>query len=123
VRSANNALQHGLTIPVSSDPALGPQVEAIAHKIAGRNANPALMEKARRIAEAQVKLNRVRLLRTKAIAAILSETPPPIRTVRQVHLLGRFLDRVERDTVRPIDLEIIDEVLHPRPPGAVTRSL
>lgn len=117
-RSANNALQHGLTIPVSNDPALAPQVEAIAHKIAGHNANPALLEKARRIAEAQVKLNRVRLLRTKAKAAILSETPLPIRTVRQVQLLVRFLDRVERDTVSPIDLEMVDEVLHPRPPGS-----
>jgi hypothetical protein len=117
--SARNALRHGLTIPVSSDPALVPQAEAIARKIAGPNASAASLEKARRIAEAQVELSRVRSLRNKALAAILSEPyTPSIRTVRQVRLIGRFLDRVDRGSVRPIDLEMVDPVLHQKPGGS-----
>ena len=79
-RSAKNALRHGLTIPVSSDPALAPQVEAIARKIAGHNANLTLLEKARRIAEAQVKLNLVRLLRIRQwLVSCLKHLPPSER--------------------------------------------
>jgi hypothetical protein len=37
--SARNALQHGLAIPISSDPALIPQAETIAQTIAGPNAS------------------------------------------------------------------------------------
>jgi len=87
-KSARNALRHGLAIPVSSDPALVPQAEAIARKIAGAHANAALLEKARRIGEAQVELNRVRSLRTQAIAAILSEPDRASELAR--------LDRCER---------------------------
>ena len=91
-RSARNALRHGLNIPVASDPALVPQAEAIARKIAGPHAKAEALEQARRIGEAQVELNRVRSLRTKAIAGILSDPPymSPIRAVWQVRLLSRF---------------------------------
>ena len=63
-RSATNALRHGLTISVWSEPALAPRAEAIALRIAGPNAQVNALEWARRIAEAQVDLNRVRSLRT-----------------------------------------------------------
>ena len=33
----------------------------------------------------------------------------------QFRLLARFLDRAERDAVRPVDIETIDHVLHPKP--------
>ena len=73
-RSAQNALRHGLTISVWSEPALAPQVEAIALRIAGPNAEAEALEWARRIAEAQVDLNRVRSLRGQAIARMLSDS-------------------------------------------------
>ena len=117
--SARNALRHGLTIPVSSDPALVPQAEAIARKIAGPNASAASLEKARRIAEAQVELSRVRLLRTKAFAAILSE---PYTTGHSNYAAGAshwpISGSRRSDSVRPIDLETVDPLLHQKPGGS-----
>jgi len=52
---------------------LAPQAEAIARQIAGANANKDELDWARRISEAQVDLNRVRLLRTRIIASKLSD--------------------------------------------------
>jgi len=72
-RSATNALRHGLAISVWSEPALAPQAEAIALRIVGPNAEAKALGWARRIAEAQVDLNRMRLLRRQAIARMLSE--------------------------------------------------
>ena len=53
------------------------------------------------------------------MAAILTGglRSPRIPYGRQFRLISRFLDRVERNAVRPTDLEIIDQVLHPEPFG------
>jgi hypothetical protein len=114
-RSAQNALRHGLTISVWSEPALAPQAEAIALRIAGSKAEANTLEWARRIAEAQVDLNRVRSLRSQAILRMLSDSDygSPLEAKPQFPLLARFLDRAERDAVRPVDIETIDQVLHP----------
>jgi hypothetical protein len=72
-RSAQNALRHGLNLSVLSDPAFAPQVEAIARKIAGPDADAELLEDARRIAESQVNLDRVRNCRWRLISGILSD--------------------------------------------------
>jgi hypothetical protein len=116
-RSAQNALRHGLTISVWSEPALAPQVEAIALRIAGPNAEAEALERARRIAEAQVDLNRVRSLRSLAIVRMLSDSRcgSLLEAMPQFRLLARFLDRAERDAVRPVDIEAIDQVLHSKP--------
>jgi hypothetical protein len=50
-RAARNALRHGLNVPVLSDAALAPDVEALARRIAGNAAGALLFEQARRIAE------------------------------------------------------------------------
>ena len=39
----------------------------------------------------------------------------PFGGVRKVRLICRFLDRLEQDTVRPVDIEMIDKVLPPEP--------
>jgi hypothetical protein len=70
-RSAQNALRHGLNVSVLSDPALAPMAEAIAHRIAGPNSNPEALERARRIAESQFDLNRVRNCRLRMISTML----------------------------------------------------
>jgi hypothetical protein len=72
--SAQNALRHGLNVSVLSDPSLAPQAEAMARKIAGPEAEAEAMEFARRIAEAQVDLNRVRNCRCRLILGILSNS-------------------------------------------------
>jgi hypothetical protein len=72
IRSAKNALRHGLNISIWSDYALAPQAEAIALKIAGRNADAETRERARRIGEAQVDLNRVRARRMALLTNLLA---------------------------------------------------
>jgi hypothetical protein len=59
-RSARNALRHGLSLPVLSYPMFSEEVEALAREIAGTGASHELQELARRIAEAQIDLRRVR---------------------------------------------------------------
>ena len=60
-----NALRHGLNVPIWSDPALSPMAEAIARRIAGPMTDAESLEHARRIAEAQVDLDRVRAYRRR----------------------------------------------------------
>jgi hypothetical protein len=76
-RSARNALRHGLSLPLHSDPALSEEVEVLAREIAGRDAAAEIQELARRIAEAQVDLRRIRwaryhLLSSQELALISS---------------------------------------------------
>jgi hypothetical protein len=67
-RSARNALRYGLSLPVLSDPTLSQEVAALARQIAGADAAPEIQELARRIAEAQIDLRRVRALRHDLIS-------------------------------------------------------
>ena len=54
--AARNALRHGLSLSVFSDPALSEQVEAFAREIAGEMADDQIYQLARRVAEAQIDL-------------------------------------------------------------------
>ena len=58
-RVARNAFRHGLSLPVCSDPVLSEEVETLARKIAGPDADAISMAFARQIAEAQIDLRRV----------------------------------------------------------------
>lgn len=71
-RSARNALRHALSLPVYSDPALSEEVEALAREIAGTDANAEMQELARRVAEAQIDLRRVRDARHQLLSRALS---------------------------------------------------
>ena len=57
-RAAANALRHGLSLPIYSDPVLSEQVKALARAIVGSDANAEIQGLARRIAEAQIDLHR-----------------------------------------------------------------
>ncbi len=72
-RAARNALRHGLSLPVYSDPALSEEVEALAREIAGTDANAEIQELARRVAEAQIDLRRVRYARHQLLSRALSD--------------------------------------------------
>jgi hypothetical protein len=61
-RAAQNARSHGLSIPVAYDRALIEVVESLAREIAGANSER-ILEYARRIAEAQIDIKRIRLAR------------------------------------------------------------
>ena len=71
--SARNARRHGLSLPVLSNPALSEEVEPLARDIAGAGATPAILELARRIAEPQIDLRRVRSARHDLLAGALCD--------------------------------------------------
>jgi hypothetical protein len=88
-RVAKNALRHGLAIPVTIDPALADATERLARVIAGQDVGPIRLEGARRIAEAQIDLLRVR----RARLALLSDSRAWVKkpSVRQlIHALKQF---------------------------------
>lgn len=121
-RSARNAFRHGLNISVVSEPALAPQAEALARGLACSDLGAEGLEWARRIAEAQVDLDRVRLARRQAIERMLSDPgDESAGDPQMVRLLGPVLDRLERDEARAIEAEAIRQALHPGPLEADAR--
>jgi hypothetical protein len=93
-RSAQNAFRHGLNVPVVDNPALASNVETLARRICGGNdLNPIVLEAARRIAEAQIDLRRVRAYRHRLIEQALGD--PEFQTTAaqraQLKVLTEFL--------------------------------
>ncbi len=72
-RAAQNALRHALSLPIYSDPVLSEEVEALARKIVGEDANAEIQELAWRIAEAQIDLRRARHARDHLFSQALSD--------------------------------------------------
>lgn len=72
-RATRNALRHALSLPVYSDPALSEEVEALVHQIAGTDANAEIQKLARRVAEAQIDLRRVRYARHQLLSHALRD--------------------------------------------------
>jgi len=115
-RSAQNALRHGLNVSVRWDPALALLAEAIAHRIAGPNAKPEVIELARRIAEAQVDLNRVRDGRRRLIIGLLSNPSyQPLQVLKQRLRLLKMSERIERLRGAPSAINEIEEMCHFEP--------
>jgi len=126
---ARNARRHGLTLPVAADPALARDVEELAQAIcrnfsvgARGDKAPAVVAArlrflARRVAEAQVDVRRVRRARHGLIAHALSDprylSPRGLRS--RIALLGRAGDLLRRGV--PVPLEMQDAILK-RPQGA-----
>jgi hypothetical protein len=72
-RSARNSLRHGLNLPVAFDPAASVEVELLARAIAKDGAGGELATIARRFAEAQIDLVRVRRVRYSLLATALAD--------------------------------------------------
>jgi hypothetical protein len=72
-RAARNALLHAFSLPVCSNPALSEDVETLAREIAGPDANAETQDVARRVAEAQIDLRRVRYARHKLLSDALAD--------------------------------------------------
>jgi hypothetical protein len=67
-RVGRNALRHGLSSPILSDPAFSAKIETLARQIAGDGTSREQHELAVRIAEAQIDLMRVRRARHDLLA-------------------------------------------------------
>jgi hypothetical protein len=59
-RSSRNALQHGLAVSVFSTVTLSKEVESLARQLTSDNTHPLIEDCAKRIAESQVDLQRIR---------------------------------------------------------------
>jgi hypothetical protein len=120
-RAAQNAFRHGLNVPVRSDPLLTPEIEAMARRISCRYADDETMEWARRIAEAQFDLNRVRSRRRLLITQFLVDPYFVPRHIRRLQLWGLHLALGARFRVLPIEIHKIEipkikEIFRPMPP-------
>ena len=115
-RAAQNTLRHGLSIPVSSDPALSPHAEAIARRIAGPDAKAETLEQARRIGEAQVDLNRVRARRMALVTDPLGDPNyQPLSVLKHsVRLMG-LVDRIKGLALPASDAEMFESVINCKP--------
>jgi hypothetical protein len=106
--AARNSRRHGLAIPIPSDPALSAEVEAIAQMIAG-NDSLELIEAARRIAEAEADVIRVRRARKELLSQTLSTSrgPPigPRRLRQRLELLDRAVPTDLRDALILMEAE------------------
>jgi hypothetical protein len=90
-RVAKNALRHGLAIPVALDPSLDQEVERVARAIAGVEPDAPRLDRARRIAEAQVDLMRVRGIRRALLSNPKARIRPP-----SLNDVSRILDFLEQ---------------------------
>lgn len=72
-RTARNALRHALSVSVFSDSILSEEVNALAREIAGPDADAEIQELARRVAEAEIDLRRVRYARHQLLNSALSD--------------------------------------------------
>jgi hypothetical protein len=72
--SSRNALRHGLNIPATLDPIYADEIDAFARRLIGKETDPGRLELARRIAEAQIDLRRIRDYRQRLIAADFAAT-------------------------------------------------
>jgi hypothetical protein len=98
-RSARNALRHGLSLLVEADQFVCKQMQALARQIAGSDASVHIQILARRIAEAQVDLLRVRTQRHRHLSQVLGdpdyESPAMLRkkdkaVVRFARMFGAY---------------------------------
>ena len=71
--AARNAVRHALSLPVYADPVWSEEVESLTRQIIGTDADPEKQQLARRIAEAQVDLRRVRSARHQLLSRALSD--------------------------------------------------
>ena len=111
-RVAKNAFRHGLATPISSDIALSESAQRLTIAIAGKGANEICLERAERIADAQVDLQRIRRGRRGLLADFSEACLTPRRAVPKmprvrdlIHMIrqlngGGELDARARDVLR-----------------------
>jgi hypothetical protein len=115
-RAAQNAFRHGLNVSVLSDPLLAPEVEGMTHEICGSDADAETLEWARRIAEAQVDLNRVRITRRQLITRLFVDPGfQPTQVRRQQLRVAKMVLGGKRSRTLPIDVDELGHVLSPKP--------
>jgi len=93
-RAAQNARRHGLSLPIAALPALSQQAEMLAQEIARGATDQTLLELARRVAEAQLDLVRIRQVRHDLLVENMQDAK--LANERQLADQLIVLDRYER---------------------------
>jgi hypothetical protein len=99
-----------LNISIWSDDALTEQAEEVARRIAGPSADAEALEHARRIAEAQIDLNRVRSCRTTLLTCLLDTENYRPRSFDKQMMRLLMLMSSERQVLSPLHERAIDTV-------------
>jgi hypothetical protein len=115
-RAAKNALCHGLSLPVCSIPALSEEVEALAREIAGPGANAETEELARRVAEAQIDLRRVRYARHQFLSDTLSK--PYYDSHANMRMKVKVLSAFRRPNPSDVSIEALTKFMTSTPQGS-----
>ena len=114
-RAARNALRHGLSLPVCSNPALSEEVDNLARAIAGPGANAETQELARRVAEAQIDLRRVRYARHQFLSDALSN--PYYDSRANVRMKAKVIGKLLRPMAPDISMEALMKFVSSTPEG------
>ena len=114
--AARNAVRHALSLPVYADPVWSEEVESLTRQIIGTDADPEKQQLARRIAEAQVDLRRVRSARHQLLSQALSDPDYESEAMhrKKAALAIRILRRFDSRTPVP---DNVMEVLNSKPEG------
>ncbi len=111
-RASQNALRHALSVSIHAWPELSREVENLVREIAGDRADGRVLECARRVAEAQIDLLRVRQARQQLMSNRLNDPNYkiiiPFRVPDPVKIIARNLKRLliyERDLKRYLNGE------------------
>jgi hypothetical protein len=121
-RTARNALRHGLSVPVFSDPVFSEEVDALAREIAGPDADAEVLELARRVAEAEIDLRRVRYARHQLLNRALRD--PDYESEARVHEKDALVLRCMRvdGPFTPMPYDVV-EFLDSKPSGPLKLAM
>jgi hypothetical protein len=123
-RAAQNARRHGLSLSVLENPVLSVEVENLAREIAGEGATREILDLARRVAEPQIDLIRIRQARHDLLSRDLNDPEfRPLKWDKDVKAITNialtFMRHSGPDAVLPPQVaEHADRVLHWKPQGA-----
>jgi hypothetical protein len=104
-RSSRNALQHGLAVSVFSTVTLSKEVESLTRQLTSDNTHPLIEDCAKRIAESQVDLQRIRRVKFQTFGQIEDYikdkkrsilTPADTAILEDLLRIVTVLDRYER---------------------------
>lgn len=113
---AGNALSHGLAVPVACVPELGEVAERLARRLAGDAPSPARLQAARRVAEAQADLARIRQAKMDLLAQPMAN--PTYRSVAEwldiLKFVNRVADRPDRNRLSFEKMMLIDKTSRER---------
>jgi hypothetical protein len=95
-RSRRNALRHGLSVAIGSDPSFNDDIKRLAGILARGNSGQKIGEFAHQAAEAEIDLLRIRKLRASRFNAVLGNPEPKLDDRSEFDVELAKLERYER---------------------------